>query len=104
MAKTKTLEKQSKLETKFLKVYEPFKSDALKNAPVVIETLLDCIKSNDLDSFKEVLAAHLMTVNKVELARKSGLGRSTIYDLIDPKKDFNPELNTISALISALAA
>lgn len=28
----------------------------------------------------------------------------TIYDLIDPNKEFNPELTTVSALIRALAA
>ena len=30
-------------------------------------------QSNDPNSFKEVLAAHLMTVNKVELAKKVAL-------------------------------
>ena len=58
----------------------------------------------DLDSFRELLAAHLMTVNKVDLAKKAGIGRRTIYDLIDPNKEFNPELSTVSALIRALAA
>lgn len=48
--------------------------------------------------------AHLMTVNKMELAKKAGIGRRTLYDLIDPKKEFNPELSTISALMQALAA
>jgi DNA-binding phage protein len=48
--------------------------------------------------------AHLMTVNKVKLAQKAGIGRRTLYDLIDPKKEFNPELSTISALMQALAA
>ena len=83
---------------------ESFQSQTLKDTQAVIETLLDCIKENDLDSFREVLAAHLMTVNKVELAKKSGIGRRTIYDLLDPEKDFNPGIGTISALIQAMAA
>jgi hypothetical protein len=29
---------------------------------------------------------------------------STLYDLIDPKKAFNPALSTVSAVIRALAA
>jgi DNA-binding phage protein len=82
----------------------PFKSKILKNSSVVTETLLDCIRTGDLQTFREVLYAHLLTVNKVELAMKAGIGRRTLYDLIDPKKEFNPELTTISALIQALAA
>ena len=99
-----TSTKRKKLGTKSLKVHEPFKSDVLKDAEVVTEALLDCIRTGDLDSFRELLAAHLMTVNKVELAKKAGIGRRTIYDLIDPDKEFNPELSTVSALLKALAA
>ena len=87
-----------------MKVHEPFKSKELKDANLVIETLLDCIKTGDLETFREVLVAHLMTVNKVSLALRAGIGRRTIYDLIDPKKEFNPELSTVSAVIRALAA
>lgn len=96
--------KTSKSVTKSLKVHVPFKSRDLSDANLVIESLLECIKTNDLDSFREVLAAHLMTVNKMELAKKAGIGRRTIYDLIDLDREFNPELATISALISSLAA
>jgi len=104
MPKKKTSTKRKKFATKSLKVHVPFKSEILKDANVVTEALLDCIRTGDIDSFRELLAAHLMTVNKVELARKAGIGRRTIYDLIDPDKEFNPELSTISALIKALAA
>jgi DNA-binding phage protein len=45
-----------------------------------------------------------MTVNKAGLAKKSGIGRRTLYDLMDPNKEFNPELSTISAVIRSLAA
>jgi DNA-binding phage protein len=65
---------------------------------------LICIKTGDIETFREVLTAHLMTVNKAGIAKKAGIGRRTLYDLIDPKKEFNPELSTISALINALAA
>lgn len=89
---------------KSLKVHEPFTSKDLKDSHLVAETLLECIRSGDLDSFREVLTAHLTTVNKVDIAKKAGIGRRTLYDLIDPKKDFNPELSTVSAVIRALAA
>ena len=87
-----------------MKVHVPFTSKILKNSEIVAEALLECIKTDDLELFRELLYAHLMTINKTELAKKAGLGRRTLYDLIDPKKEFNPELATISALIQALAA
>jgi DNA-binding phage protein len=104
MAKIATLKKQKKSKALSLKVHVPFKSDILKNIKVVTDTLFDCIKTGDIETFREVLAAHLMTVNKTEFAKKAGLGRRTIYDLLDPKKEFNPELSTVSALIQAIAA
>jgi DNA-binding phage protein len=104
MAKTVTSKELKKSGTKSLKVHVPFKSRELKKVDLVIDTLLDCIKTGDIESFREVLMAHLMTVNKVKLAQKAGIGRRTLYDLIDPKKEFNPELSTISALMQALAA
>jgi DNA-binding phage protein len=87
-----------------LKAHAPFKSPELKDVDLVVDTLLDCIKTGDIETFREVLTAHLMTVNKAGIAKKAGIGRRTLYDLIDPKKEFNPELSTISALINALAA
>ena len=104
MPKAKISKKRSKSGTRSLKEHVPFKSKELGDAKLVIESLLECIRINDLDSFREILAAHLMTVNKVELAKKAGIGRRTIYDLIDLEREFNPELATISALISSLAA
>ena len=88
---------------KSLKEHVPFASKELKGSGLVAETLLECIKTGDLDSFRDVLIAHLMTVNKVAIAKKAGIGRRTLYDLIDPKKEFNPELSTVSAVIRALA-
>ena len=87
-----------------MRVHEPFTSKELKNSHLVSETLLDCIKTGDLESFREVLVAHLMSVNKSEIAKIAGVGRRTLYDLMDAEKDFNPELSTVSAIIRALAA
>ena len=87
-----------------MKVHEPFTSKELKNSKLVVDTLLECIRNGDIESFREVLTAHLMTLNKTKLAKKSGLGRRTLYDLMDQKTVFNPELSTISAIIQSLAA
>jgi DNA-binding phage protein len=104
MAKTVTLRKRKRSATKSLRAYEPFANKELKDPKLVIEALLDCIRSGDIESFREVLVSHLMTANKMAIAKKAGIGRRTLYDLIDPKKEFNPELSTISAVIRALAA
>jgi DNA-binding phage protein len=104
MAKTVTSKERKKSGMKSLKVHAPFKNKELKDVELVIDTLLECIKTGDIETFREVLMAHLMTVNKVKLAQKAGIGRRTLYDLIDPNKEFNPELSTVSAIIQALAA
>ena len=87
-----------------MRAHVPFTSPELKNPKLVSKTLLDCIRTGDLDSFRDVLASYLMSANKVRLAEKAGVGRRTIYDLLDPKKKFNPELSTVSAVIRAMAA
>lgn len=69
MKKVSTSIKQKKSVTKSLKVHAPFKSKILKDSEVVADTLLECIKVGDLESFREVLYSHLMTVNKVALAK-----------------------------------
>ncbi len=104
MAKIATSKKQKKSGTKSLKTHKPFASKELKDSHLVADTLLECIRSGDIESFREVLAAHLMTVNKTAMAKKFGIGRRTLYDLMDPSKSFNPELSTISAVIKSLAA
>ncbi len=104
MRKIVTSKKQKKLGTKSLRAHEPFTSKELKDPSLVSETLLECIKTGDLDSFREVLVAHLMSVNKSEIAKAAGIGRRTLYDLMDSEKEFNPELSTVSAIIRALAA
>ena len=104
MAKTATSKKRKRSATKSLRAHVPFESKELKDSKLVVETLLDCIRTGDVDSFREVLTAHLMTVNKTKIAKKAKIGRRTLYDLMGPKRDFNPELSTISAIIQSLAA
>ena len=85
--------------------HRPFSSPLLKDPKGVAETLLECIRSDDLNSFREVLAAHIMTSeNKSALAKKAKISRRKLYDILDESKVFNPELSTVSALIRALAA
>lgn len=87
-----------------LEAHVPFSSREIKSAKLVADTLIECIRSGDLDSFRDVLTAHLLVANKLQLAKKAGLGRRTIYDILDRSRNFNPELSTVSALIRALAS
>lgn len=104
MRKAVTSRKQRKSGMKSLTEHVPFTSKDLEDPELVAETLLECIKSGDLDSFRDVLVVHLSTVNKFAIAKKAGIARRTLYDLLDPNKKFNPELSTVSAVIRALAA
>ncbi len=85
-------------------VHVPFSSTKLKDPKLVSEALLECIKTGDLDAFRDVLTSFVITANKSDLAAKAGIARRTLYDLLDPTKKFNPELSTVSAVIRALAA
>jgi DNA-binding phage protein len=38
------------------------------------------------------------------LSSKTGLGRQTLYDLINDEKEFNPTLSTLAAILKAIAA
>lgn len=104
MAKAKTSRKPKKSEMKSLRAHAAFSNKDLKDHSLVAETLLECIKTGDIDSFRDVLISHLMTANKSVIAKRAGIGRRTLYDLMDPNKEFNPELSTISAVIRAIAA
>jgi len=76
----------------------------LADKKLVRGVLLDALAEGDLESFREVLRAHLNTVSKLALARTTGLGRRTIYDLLDSSKSFDPRLSTVAALFKDLAA
>lgn len=104
MAKAATSKKQKKSGVKSLRVFKPFTSDEHKDPHLVAEVLLDCIKTGDIETFRDVLISHLLTVNKTAYAKEIGIGRRTLYDLMDLKKVFNPELSTVSALIKSLAS
>ncbi len=103
MAKIATSKKQKSPEKKPLITHVQVEGSELKNSKLVSETLLECVRTGDLDSFRDVLATHIMSSNKVHLAKRSGLGRQTLYDLIDPKRNFDPALSTVSAIVRGLA-
>jgi DNA-binding phage protein len=104
MAKTKTLKKQSESKkTSFVK-HEPSSSKNLSDKKLVRQVLIEALTRNDMDTFQDVLVAYIRTSSKVALAKKTSLGRTTLYDLIDSEKPFNPTLDTIGKIFEELAA
>jgi DNA-binding phage protein len=101
MGKTKT---SGKRKSSSLKLVEHDYSKTLSDRKLVLETLLECLVQNDVDTFQDVLVAHLRTVSKSKLAVETKLGRQTIYDLLNEKKKFNPTLTTLSSILKTLAA
>lgn len=102
MAKVKISRKQKISSLNTIKKHEPDRK-LLRDKKLIVEVLLDAILQNDLDTFRDVLIAHLRSISKTDLAKKTGLGRRTLYDLIE-NKNFDPRLSTISSLLSKLAA
>ncbi len=75
---------------------------SFKDRKITLEILLDHLYWGDLSEFQGCLHTHLMYVNVSQFAKRSGLSRRTLYDLIDVNKKFNPELTTIVAIFNAL--
>ncbi len=101
MDKAKTSKKPKVSSKKLLKEYKP-ETALLLNKKLVAETLVECLLTNDIDTFQDVLVSHLRALSKTDLARKTGLGRRTLYDLMEGKK-FDPRLSTLSAILSKIA-
>lgn len=102
MGKTKTSKKQKKSLPRTLTKYEP-DTKLLTDKNLVVEVLIESLLANDLDTFRDVLIAHLRSISKTDLAKKTGLGRRTIYDMLE-NKNFDPRLSTLSSILSKIAA
>ncbi len=110
MAKKKILavmaKKQKQKQKKYaLNSLTEFKVDEkiFLNRKLIAEVLVDALLTNDMATFQDILITHLRVVSKTKLAKKTGLGRRTIYDLMNEKK-FDPRISTLGALLSGLAA
>jgi DNA-binding phage protein len=104
MAKTKTLKKQKESrKTSFIR-HEASSSKELADKKIVRAVLIEALTNNDMETFQDVLVSYLRTTSKLALSKKTHLGRTTLYDLIDPDKPFNPTLDTIGKIFEELAA
>ncbi len=108
MAKVKISNKPKKSLSKskkplLLEVHNPY-SKILANVKTIKKAVLEALIDGDLEAVRDLLVAHLRTVNKTKLATKTKLGRQTIYDLIDTNKEFNPSVKTLTSILDHLAA
>jgi DNA-binding phage protein len=104
MAKTRTSRKQKESKKTSFVEHKPSSSKELSNKKVVREVLIEALTHNDMETFQDVLVGYIRTASKVALSKKTQLGRTTLYDLIDPDKPFNPTLDTIGKIFEELAA
>lgn len=84
--------------------HEAAASKELLDKKLVREILIEALTHNDMETFQDVLVGYIRTSSKVALSKKTNLGRTTLYDLIDPTKPFNPTLDTIGKIFEELAA
>jgi DNA-binding phage protein len=61
-----------------------------------------CIIEYDMDSFKEILGAHLDIVNKEKMAKKAGISKRTLFRMISPEG--NPTLESVSRIMKQIYA
>lgn len=104
MAKTKTSEKQKKSKINGAKMFKPLSNPDLSNKKLIKEILIECLSQNDLETFQDLLISYIRNSAKMELSRNTKLGRTTLYDLINPEKPFNPTLETLGKIFEELAA
>ncbi|MCM0604703.1 MAG: hypothetical protein KA715_01285 [Xanthomonadaceae bacterium] len=84
--------------------HEPSSNKNLANKAVVREILIEALTTNDMDTFQDVLVGYLRTSSKLAMSKKTKIGRTTLYDLMDTEKPFNPTLETIGKIFEDLAA
>lgn len=93
----------SRSKTLFLEIHDPY-DKKLADVELIKRAVFQALVDGDTEAVRDLLIAHLRTVNKLKLAKKSKLGRQTIYDLINVDKEFNPSIKTLTTILNNLAA
>ena len=112
VAKKKTLRRRKKSARRFkrdfskskvikLREHDPLANFTGLSRETLSEALVACLMEGDTQAFKEVLHAFLEANNKVQIAKKMGISRKTLYNLISDQG--NPTLNNIAKLLKAVA-
>ncbi len=104
MDKIKTLKKRKKSEKISYTIHKSSHSKELLDKHLVKQILIEALCENDLETFQDVLVGYIRTSSKTALSQKTNIGRTTLYDLIDSSKSFNPTLETMGKIFKELAA
>jgi probable addiction module antidote protein len=106
MAKGKILKEQKlslnnipkrKLKTKALTISS---ARRLSDKNFIFEALWECLITEDLDSFKEILKSHIDAIGMTELSKTARTSKRTMYRTLSA--DGNPTLKSISKILNAL--
>jgi len=77
-------------------------SARMRDKNLIAAALWECLKDDDVESFKELLRHHLELMNKDNLAKKIGISRRTLFRMLSPEG--NPTLENVSKIVHALCA
>jgi probable addiction module antidote protein len=77
-------------------------SEEILDESFLAKALFKALKDEDVDSFKEILFAHLDAKVKSKVAKKMGLAHRTMYEALSEKG--NPSLKTIAKIVRMACA
>ena len=86
---------------KGVKVHKFSLSDRLSDRNFVALAFFDALSDNDIDAALDIIDGYLMATGKIDIARESGIPRSTIYHALS--EGANPTLKTIARILQAAA-
>ena len=76
--------------------------ERMQDKKSISKALWECLETNDVDGFKEILRSHLELSNKDGIAKATGISRRSLYRMLSDEG--NPTLENISKLISKICA
>jgi len=111
MAKRRTSKKRRVKSTKRIDIVtlksdisagEWHPTEELLDEGELARALFDALKEEDVESFKEILVAHLEAKVKTKIAKAHGLSERTMYEALSEMG--NPSLKTIAKIIKMACA
>jgi probable addiction module antidote protein len=75
-------------------------NEFLVDAAKIKEALMEALFDGDVDSFKDILAAHLGALDKANLSKASGVSRATVFRMLSHNS--NPSLENVAKVLKTL--
>lgn len=72
----------------------------LLDEELISKAIWECLKEGDSEGVVEIIEIYLKAVNKVHIAKKASVARSTVYNSL---KGGNPTIKTLAKLVHACA-